>query len=443
MLSDAWKAEVARLGGFLLASLAAALSTGYWAMSLIAGLIAYIAWHLRQMYLLERWLMTGGSIAQAPDTSGIWDQLVHHIYRLQQRNRRRKKRLTTILNRFHRSTEAMPDAAVVLGHHREIEWSNRAAYTLLGIRNPQDQGQRIDNLLRDPAFQDYLSVGDYSEPLDIAAPVDENIELNVRIIPYGDGQHLLMARDASTLRRLEAVRRDFVANVSHELRTPLTVITGYVESFDGEELPAHVRDGLDAIERQSRRMLSIVQDLLTLSKLEMEPVDLDAAEVVRVPELLAGLRRDAEGLAADRGHTIELSADRGLAVRGVQTELTSAFANLVNNAIQHTPDGTHVTIEWLEVAGGGAVLRVGDNGPGIDPRHLPRLTERFYRVDTSRSRARGGTGLGLSVVKHAMRRNGGELAIDSTPGQGSTFSVTFPPERIERLDPEAQAAQAV
>ncbi len=442
MLSDAWKTEVARLGGVLLASLAAALATGYWSTAFLVGLSGYIAWHIRQMYLLERWLMTGGSIAQAPDTNGIWDQLVHHIYRLQQRNRRRKKRLTNILNRFHRSTEAMPDAAVVLGRNREIEWSNRAAYTLLGIRNPQDQGQRIDNLLRDPAFHDYLGVGDYSEPLDIASPVDENIELNLRIIPYGDGQHLLMARDASTLRRVEAVRRDFVANVSHELRTPLTVITGYVESFDGDELPAHVRDGMDAIERQSRRMLSIVQDLLTLSKLEMEPVDLDAAEVVRVPEVLAGLRRDAEGLAADRGHTIELSAERTLALRGVQTELTSAFANLVNNAIQHTPDGTHVTIEWLET-GGGAELRVRDDGPGIDPRHLPRLTERFYRVDTSRSRARGGTGLGLSVVKHAIRRNGGELSIDSTPGQGSTFSVTFPPERTERLDPGAVPAQAV
>jgi len=441
MLSDAWKAEVARLGGFLLVSLAAALTTGYWAVSFIVGLIAYIAWHLRQMYLLERWLMTGGSIAQAPETSGIWDQLVHHIYRLQQRNRRRKKRLTNILNRFHRSTEAMPDAAVVLTSSGEIEWSNRAAYTLLGIRNPQDQGQRIDNLLRDPAFHDYLEVGDYSEALDLAAPVDEAIELNLRIIPYGDGQYLLMARDASTLRRVEAVRRDFVANVSHELRTPLTVITGYVESFDGDDLPSHVREGLDAIERQSRRMLSIVQDLLTLSKLEMEPVDLDTAEVVRVPELLAGLRRDAEGLAAERGHCIELSADRALALRGVQTELTSAFANLINNAVQHTPDGTHVVIEWRELQGA-AVLRVRDDGPGIDPRHLPRLTERFYRVDTSRSRARGGTGLGLSVVKHAIRRNGGELSIDSTPGQGSTFAATFPAERIERCQQPPQPAEA-
>ena len=441
MLSDAWKSEVWRLVWVAVAALAAAMLTGHWALSFLGGLVLYVAWHLRQMYLVERWLMSGGSIAQAPDSSGIWDQLVHHIYRLQQHNRRRKKRLTAILNRFHQSTEAMPDAAVVLRENREIEWSNRAAATLLGIRNPQDHGQRIDNLVRDPAFHDYIRSGDYERPLDITSPTSEDVELNVRVIPYGDGQHLLMARDASTLRRLEAVRRDFVANVSHELRTPLTVINGYIESFDGEDLPEHVREGMAAIDRQSKRMLSIVQDLLMLSKLEMEPADPAAAEEVRVPELLAGLRRDAERVAAGRGHVIELSADPGLGLRGVTAELTSAFGNLINNAVQHTPDGTRVRVDWF-ADGGRACLRVRDEGQGIDPRHLPRLTERFYRVDTSRSRARGGTGLGLSVVKHAITRNGGEIDITSTPGSGSTFSCTFPPERVVRLEAAADAAGA-
>jgi two-component system phosphate regulon sensor histidine kinase PhoR len=438
MLSDAWTTEVWRLAGVAGAALVAALLTGHWALSFLGGLILYVAWHLRQMYLVERWLLSGGSIAQAPDSSGIWDQLVHHIYRLQQHNRRRKKRLTAILNRFHRSTEAMPDAAVVLGEHREIEWSNRAARTLLGIRNPQDHGQRIDNLLRDPAFHDYVKAGDFSEPLDIQSPVNEDVELNVRIIAYGDGQHLLMARDASSLRRLEAVRRDFVANVSHELRTPLTVITGYVESFEGEDVPDYVRDGIRAIDRQSRRMLSIVQDLLMLSKLEMEPADPNVAEEVRVPELLAGIRRDAERVSAGRGHVIDLDADPALGLRGVTAELTSAFGNLVNNAVQHTPDGTRIEIAWFG-AGERARLEVRDNGQGIDPRHLPRLTERFYRVDTSRSRARGGTGLGLSVVKHAVTRNGGELDVTSQPGEGTTFTCTFPAERVTRLEVAAAA----
>lgn len=441
LLSDAWRIEVWRLTGTVLASLLAALLTGHWALSFLGGLLLYVLWHLRQMYLIERWLLGGGSLTQAPDSSGIWDQLVHHIYRLQQRNRRRKKRLTSILNRFHRSTEAMPDAAVVLGEHNEIEWSNRAARTLLGIRNPQDHGQRINNLLRDPHFHEYLTRGDFNEAIDIASPLDEGLELNLRVIPYGDGQHLLMARDASTLRRLEAVRRDFVANVSHELRTPLTVIAGYVESFRDEDVPQHVREGLDAVDRQSQRMLSIVQDLLMLSRLELEPVDPDAAEIVPVARILADLIEDARRVSGDQKHRLELEADAELGVRGVASELTSAFGNLITNAVRHTPPGTRVQVQWA-IDGDGASLSVSDEGQGIDPRHLSRLTERFYRVDAGRSRARGGTGLGLSVVKHALSRNGSNLEIDSVPGQGSRFSCHFPADRIVHLDAESVDTRA-
>jgi two-component system phosphate regulon sensor histidine kinase PhoR len=428
-MADAWRTEVWRLIGTTLVGLLTALLTGYWVLAFLGVLVLYVAWHLRQMYLLERWLMSGGSLTRAPDSSGIWDQLVHHIYRLQQHNRRRQKRLTNIVNRFHRSTEAMPDAAIVLGENREIEWANRAAAPLLGIRNPQDHGQRIDNLMRAPAFHDYLTRGDYQEPLDIPSPVDENVELNIRVVAYGDGQHLLMARDASSLRRQEAVRRDFVANVSHELRTPLTVMTGYLESFEGETMSEHVREGFNAIDRQARRMHSIVQDLLTLSRLEMEPADTGAVEAVPVAELVTGLARDAERLAGERGHRVTVEADAALELRGVPGELSSAFANLITNAVQHTPDGTAVSVTWA-ADGAGALLSVADGGQGIEAQHLPRLTERFYRVDTSRSRARGGTGLGLSVVKHAIARNGGELDIDSVPGEGSTFHCRFPAERV-------------
>ena len=431
MMPDAWRIEIWRLAATAAGALAAALLTGAWALSFLGALGLYVAWHLRQMYLVERWLMTGGSLKKAPATSGIWDQIVHHVYRLQQRNRKRKKRLTAMLNRFHESTEAIPDAAVVLGQQREIEWSNRAADTLLGIRNPQDHGQRIDNLLRDPAFHDYLTLGDFAEPIDIPSPINEEVELNIRIVAYGDGQYLLMARDTTSLRRLEAVRRDFVANVSHELRTPLTVINGYIESFEGEAMSDYVSDGLAAIDRQSRRMLSIVQDLLMLSRLELEPPDPAAAETVHVAELLAGLARDAERLSGERGHVITTDLDEDLVLSGVHGELSSAFGNLVTNAIQHTPDGTAVRIDW-HARGDTAVFAVRDSGQGIDPRHQPRLTERFYRVDTSRSRARGGTGLGLSVVKHALARNGGTLEIESTPGRGSTFRCTFAAERVQR-----------
>ncbi len=439
MPSNVWKIELGRLAGVAAAALLAAMLTGYWALAIIIGLLLYIAWHLRQMYRVERWLTRGAPGVETPDTGGIWEQLVNHVHRLQQRSRNRKKRLQSIVNRFHRSTEAMPDAAVVLSSLNEIEWANRAARELLGIRNPQDHGQRIDNLLRDPAFRDYLAAGEFEEPLELISPIDEDRHLNVRIVAYGDGQHLLMARDTSGLRRIEAMRRDFVANVSHELRTPLTVVTGYVESFDGEDLPDHVREGIDAIERQSRRMLSIVEDLLTLSQLEMNPVDPAAAETVAVAELLTGLARDAKQVSGERGHVIELDTDPGLGLRGVSSELGSAFGNLITNAVQHTPGGTRIHVSWHAEAGGGARMAVTDEGQGIGPKHLPRLTERFYRVDTSRSRARGGTGLGLSVVKHVLMRNGGELDISSEPGRGSTFSCIFPPERVVPV--EAPAAR--
>lgn len=432
-MATVWKIEFGRLAGVVAASLLAALLTGFWALSFLVGLSLYIAWHLRQMRRLERWLVNGGSLSSAPDAGGVWEELVHHVYRLQQRNRRRKKRLSDIVNRFHRSTEAMPDAAVVLRSGGVIEWSNRAARDLLGIRNPQDHGQRIDNLLRDPAFRDYLASGDFDEPLDMNSPVAEDLEINVRIVGYGDGQYLLMARDASSLRRVEAIRRDFVANVSHELRTPLTVVTGYLESFEAEDLPDHVREGVDAIERQSRRMLSIVEDLLTLSKLEMEPVNPDAAETVRVPDLLATLVRDAQQLSGERAHVLELEAVPDAGLRGMSGELSSAFSNLITNAVQHTPPGTRIRVTW-HVEDASARMMVADEGQGIGPKHLPRLTERFYRVDTGRSRARGGTGLGLSVVKHVLFRNGGDLDIDSAPGKGSKFSCVFPAERVVSLE---------
>ncbi|MDZ7829390.1 MAG: phosphate regulon sensor protein PhoR [Halofilum sp. (in: g-proteobacteria)] len=378
---NAWKVELWRLAGAVLVALVVAAASGFWVLSFVGVLVLYIAWHLWQMRVVLRWLENGGSIAQAPESSGIWDELIHHVYRLQQRNRKRKKRLAAILDRFRRSTEALPDAAVVLGDNHEIEWSNRAAQVLLNVRASQDQGQRIDNLLRDPRFHAYLKAGDFEKAIDIPSPLDEDIELNVRVIPYGDGQHLLLARDVSTLRRLEAVRRDFVANVSHELRTPLTVIAGYVESFESEDLPPHVREGLEAVDRQSKRMLSIVQDLLMLSRLELEPTDPGAAEEIDMATLLAGLVDDARRVSGEQGHRIELDVEPGLGLRGVPGELSSAFGNLITNAVRHTPPGTRIDVVWRSRDDGGAGLSVRDDGPGIERRHLKRLTERFYRVD--------------------------------------------------------------
>jgi len=433
MSKRAWQAEAGRLCLVLLPALAAGLVTGGLGWWLLGAFAAAVAWHVHQLHRVYCWLETGSKRKKTPSVKGIWGDVVARIERRRDRERQRRKRLTGMLERFQRSTEALPDGTVVLGSDHAIEWANSAALSLLGIQNPGDQGRNIQHLLRDPRFREYLHTGEEGESVDISSPVDPGTELNVRVIPYGEGQYLLMARDVSNLRRLETVRRDFVANVSHELRTPLTVIKGYAETCADEQLPGHVHDGIEAISRQAERMQAIVDDLLTLSRLELDPVDPDSAEWVAVADMLAGLVRDGERLSGDRGHRLSLDADGGLGLRGASNELSSAFSNLINNAIQHTPGGTRIEVSWQR-AHGAAVMAVEDDGPGIDEDHLPRITERFYRVDPSRSRARGGTGLGLALVKHAVARNGGSLEIASVPGEGSRFSCHFPVERVVDLE---------
>lgn len=441
MTVEVWRDELGRLLAVLVPALILGGLLGEVAWTLLAALGGLAAWHVRQLVGLVQWLQAGVKRKHAPALSGIWGHIVDQIQRRQERNRQRRKRLTSMLERFQRSTEALPDATVVLDNNHAIEWANSAARTLLGIDGVRDQGTRIHHLLRDPNFQAYLADSGAEEAVDMTAPRLPDTELNVRVIPYGDGQYLLMARDVSNLRRLETVRRDFVANVSHELRTPLTVIKGYAEASADDDLPIYVQDGLEAIERQTERMQAIVDDLLALSRMELDPVDLAAAEWVPVAEMVAGYVRDAERLSGERGHVITVDTDPALGVRGAHSELASAFANLINNAVQHTPGGTRIDVTWQGDTEGGATYSVCDNGPGIEPEHVPRLTERFYRVDPGRSRARGGTGLGLALVKHAIARNGGELTIDSEPGRGSCFRCHFPAERVIDFDAAPAAAE--
>lgn len=444
MKTGGWRAELWRLLAVTLPAGVLGIALGVTGWALAAALVLVLGWHAWQLARVLQWLRGGAQSRGTPAMGGIWGECVEQIERRQEWGRQRRKRLTRMLERFQRSTEALPDGTVVLGANHEIEWANKAARTLLGIDNPGDQGSRIQHLLRDPRFQAYLHADDRDDEdsVDMPSPVDPRIELNVRVIPYGEGQHLLMARDVSNLRRLETVRRDFVANVSHELRTPLTVIRGYAESCADDELPAHVHEGIAAISRQAARMQAIVEDLLALSRLELDPVDPDAAEWVPVADLLSGMVRDAERLSGERGHVLTLSAEPGPGLRASAAELTSAFSNLINNAVQHTPPGTAIRVVWRTEAGG-AVLRVEDDGPGIDAEHLPRITERFYRADPGRSRASGGTGLGLALVKHAVARNGGRLEIHSEPGQGSVFACHFPAERVIDFGDFADYAAAV
>ena len=393
---------------------------------LLAGAAAYLAWNLYHLFKIEAWLRTRGT-QDPPEATGIWGEIYYQLYRWQQRHRKRKRKLASIVGRFQESTAAMPDATAVLNRDLHIEWFNKAAQRLLGLRSGQDRGQRIHNLIRHPRFIAYVTRGDYSLPVEIPSPVSETVRLSVRIIPYGNDQRLLLARDITRLHHLENVRRDFVTNVSHELKTPLTVIRGYLEAFDESDDPAW-RQAVQSMEQQTTRMQHIVEDLLLLSRLEtVDPHD-DEVDIA-IDGLLQTIQEDAGHLSADKGHEITLEADPNLRLRGSERELFSAFSNLVFNAVRYTPEGGRIDIRWYR-RDGQACLEVRDTGIGIPKQHIPRLTERFYRVDVGRSSATGGTGLGLAIVKHVLARHDAKLVIASEVDGGRTFTCVFPAARV-------------
>jgi len=421
-----WINELWLMAGAALVLLIAGLAAGHPALFLLLGASAYLIWHLINLTRLHGWLKEGKKF-QPPLSKGVWGEVFNGLYRLQMRNRKRKRKLTRMLNQFQEATSALPDATAVLTTDGEIEWFNDAAHKLLGLRRPDDIGHRIVNLVRHPAFLEFMRSGDYSKTLELPAPADNGITLAVLIIPYGQEKRLLVARDVTLVQRLEQVRRDFVANVSHELRTPLTVLSGFLETLNEaapSECPPHWARSLQLMTQQAARMQNIVQDLLMLTRLEAGH-EAAAQQPIDVPELLRAITDDARSLSAERAHQIRLEADETLWLRGSLEELRSAFSNLVFNAVQYTPAHGVIVIRWFGDERG-AHLTVSDTGEGIAPHHLPRLTERFYRVDTSRSRQSGGTGLGLAIVKHVLNRHGAQLRIDSELGRGSTFSCDFP-----------------
>jgi two-component system phosphate regulon sensor histidine kinase PhoR len=440
-MSNSWGAERQRLLFVLVAAILLGWLTGYWLYSLLFSSIAYLIWHLLQLLQLVSWLRIGAKPGRAPDLSGAWELVVRYIYDIQKRHRQRKERLRNLLARFEDVAVALPDGAVVLRPDNAIDWSNKVADELLGIRYPEDIGQRIDNLIRNPEFHHYLQAEHYSEPLNIISPLNDQAELSIRVIPFGDGERLLMARDISSFMRMQAMRRDFVANVSHELRTPLTVMSGYLESLlDDNGIHGEYRQALQSIQQQSRRMQDIVEDLLHLSRLESNSYRQNDADV-DVPQTLTILTDEISRLAAESGHTLTLELDTNLHLRASASEFGSIITNLLYNAIRHTPRGTHIKVHWYGDEQGNPVLRIDDDGPGISPEHVPRLTERFYRADAGRSRDKGGSGLGLAIVKHSMLRHGGMLDIHSAPGAGSSFVCRFPPERALYLTKKASRAQ--
>jgi two-component system phosphate regulon sensor histidine kinase PhoR len=429
-LQTAWFKTLSQLALVLAVAVIVGLLTGYpWPIVTLTALCmtAWHYWRLRSVLLQ----LTSRQQLQPTQGNGAWNELDRLLFRNQAEMRSRKRRLLGILRAYREAAEALPDAVVVVERNSQrVIWFNRAANALLGLRHPQDIDQPVGARLHSLALSHWLAAGRNAEPLlDAPSPVDANLRLNLRLIPYSDEYWLLVARDVSKLLRLEQMRRDFVANVSHELRTPLTVIHGYLDMLDPDEHNEWA-PMLAEMQKQSQRMTQLVEDLLTLSRLEAQ--DSLPDETVAMTSMLSTLKREAEALSHGRHH-ISVHDEAGVDLSGSNKELHSAFSNLVSNAVRYTPAGGNINLRFAR-QGDGAVLQVRDSGYGIPEHHIPRITERFYRVSTSRSRESGGTGLGLSIVKHVLSLHQARLEIESQVGVGSVFSVHFGAERVvERL----------
>ena len=433
-----WLAEGLRLAlVFLLAAVAGVIS-GAVAWWLLAAAVAVLAFHLWRLHGLHKWLQEDPARARPPNFSGIWGELIDSLYRQGKQTRRRNDHADRLIERFREITRALPDAFVVLGPETEIMWLNEAAARLLSLDPQADIGQRLGNLLRHPEFQRFLSQDEAPATFEFQSPAQPHVRLELRKVPFGEQERLIIARDVSDFHRIEQMRRDFIANVSHELRTPLTVLSGYLEAWEDmrEELPAPLQPSLEYMRAQTTRMQQLIEDLLTLSRLDSEGALVDDPEAVPVPDIVAELKEAAIVLSGSGRHRIEAEIDDGLFLRGAAKELHSAMGNLVSNAVRYTPAGGRILLRWVAGPGGTARFEVSDSGIGIAPGDIQRITERFYRVDKDRSRTTGGTGLGLAIVKHVMQRHGGRLEIESTLGQGSTFTCVFPASRVWRSAPE-------
>ena len=426
MPHNLWR-EIWILLGIAAVSLFLGEVTGHPYLIASLGFGFYIALTLRNLVQLNRWLVNKRE--DVPDAGGLWGEVFERIRALAKETERREDRLQEMLARFQSASAATPDAMLILTRQNEIEWANPAGERLLGILTPRDAGQRLINLVRDPAFSTYLQRGDYGEALEMASPPKPERSLSVRIIPFGSSQKLVIARDISHLAYLEQMRRHFVANISHELRTPLTVLTGFLETLKDMGRPAatDLKKHFRTMHDQALRMSRLVDDLLTLSKLETTPAT-HHDSIVDVPAMLPSLKETAELLSGDQRHRIQLKIDAQLRLTGNEEEIRSAFSNLINNAVRYTPAGGEINLRW-QLENGDPVFAVTDTGEGIAPQHIPHLTERFYRIDTARSRDSGGTGLGLSIVKHILLRHDANLVITSELGVGSTFKCIFPATR--------------
>jgi two-component system phosphate regulon sensor histidine kinase PhoR len=443
----------ARLSGFLLC-LAGGAVAGWLLLQwpgvgagVACGALLWFAIDALRATQVLRWLRAG-QLRGAPNFSGVWGEAAERARRALLQREQRADDAERRLDAFLDAIRSSPSGVVLLDPQGRIEWCNQTAAAHLGLDPERDLQQHVVNLVRDPAFAAFYHAGNYAHDVAIEAPASTPARprrLSLYIHPYGEGRRLLLSRDVTALEQAEAMRRDFVANVSHEIRTPLTVLSGFIETLQTLELePADRTRYLGMMEQQAQRMQGLVDDLLMLSRLEGSPAP-GEGDWTGLTALLAQCREDAQALAASLGKamTLEFPPPQPLAVSGVAAEWHSAISNLVGNAVRYTPAGGRVDVQMRALEGGRWEVAVHDTGPGIAAEHLPRLTERFYRVDRSRSRDSGGTGLGLAIVKHVVQRHGAELRIASTPGAGSTFTIVLPASRVraEPLTPAGNGAR--
>lgn len=427
LATQAWWLAILRLFGTIVTGVVLGWLFGHvWAG--LAGLLAlHLLWQLATLFRLD-WWVRHRSYAAPPDLGGAWGNIVAQVMRLHRRKRFHKQRYIQLVRQIQRSTAALPDGVVILNAQREIVWFNRTASTLLDLRGHDDFGLRIDNLLRQPEFGRYLESARYEIPLVIRPKVAADTHLSLQVVPYGEGQQLLLVRDVSRQVRLEAMRKDFVANASHELRSPLTVVSGYLETLGQDPaLDPELRAPVAEMRRQAERMTSIIRDLLALSRLE-ETDEVVAGEPIDVAALVAMLRKDVLA-RTEHPREVNVRVESAAQLLGNEPEVHSAFSNLVDNAAKYTPAQGSIEMRWW-TNDDGAHFSVTDTGIGIQAEHIPRLTERFYRADPGRSRATGGSGLGLAIVKHVLQRHAATLEIQSSLGSGSTFTCHFPLRRV-------------
>jgi len=390
----------------------------------------YFVIYLRFTIRLSKWL-NNKTKYELPAATGMWGEVFSGIYHLDKEFNENRKQLSDVLARFQEAVSAFPDGMIILNSNNNIEWSNTAANELLAIRYPRDSGQRITNLVRDPVFSGYIHGGNFEHSIEIKSPLRLSNTLSLQIIPFSKSDKLLILRDITQVLMLDKMRRNFISNASHELRTPVTVLLGYLETLSGEGKVSEEEKSkaFENMYAQAQRMQRLVSDLLALSKLETHELPVHSKQV-EISAMLVSLKENAEILAMKKNISITLESDNNLNLIGDQEELRSLFSNLINNAVHYTRENGKIDIKWQKAASGGAVFSVADTGIGIAAQHIPRLTERFYRVDVGRSRDSGGTGLGLAIVKHVLTRHDGSLNIESRPGKGSVFSCNFPKERV-------------